>query len=505
MEIITMKHYLKTIISLLTTCLLLSSCSDFLNQNPKDQLERLEALENQQNYYDALNGIYILLGGNELFGHHLTYGILEQMARNHAIDPASQIFYWQYSGTELKGTVTEIWNKMYSVIANVNSILDKIDAHKSIFDKGVYELTKGELLTIRAFAHYTLVKLYAPDYNVAPSAKGIPYRTVFKNPKITPFSSVEKVYSYILQDLDNAEGLLFQYDPARKGFGDYSTGYPEIEGRGDIFRNRRMRFNYWCNIAIQARVYQSMNNYPKALEYANQIIETTDILNWIREDKVSNTTERDVIYWSEMISGLHVPKLQKYYESYFKSETYSTTKNKKESYFENQIFNANTTGAFDYRLLYLFKKNSELNNNTYTSLKYHQLNVSDIPVYDGYTLVPIVKLGEMYLIAAEALCQLNTDGNLNEPIGLLETLRSKRGVISGLENISTKEELSDFILQEYRRECYLEGQLFYQYKRHNVQTMPDLTELGYMPVNEDTYVLPVPDVELEENEKDYEK
>lgn len=500
-----MKHYLKMIISLLAACLLLSSCSDFLNQNPKDQLERLEALENQQNYYDALNGIYILLGGNELFGHHLTYGILEQMARNHAIDPASQIFYWQYSGTELKGTVTEIWNKMYSAIANVNSILDEIDAHKSIFDKGVYELIKGELLTIRAFAHYTLVKLYAPDYNVAPSAKGIPYRTVFKNPKITPFSSVEKVYSYILQDLNNAEDLLFQYDPAKEGFGDYSTGNPEIEGRGDIFQNRRMRFNYWCNIAIQARVYQSMNNYPKALEYANQIIETTDILNWIREDKASNTTARDVIYWPEMISGLHVPKLQKYYESYFGSETYSTTKNKKESYFENQIFDANTTGAFDYRLLYLFKKNTELNNNTYTSLKYHQLNVSDIPVYDEYTLVPIVKLGEMYLIAAEALCQLNTDGNLDEPIGLLETLRSKRGVISGLENINTKEELSDFILQEYRRECYLEGQLFYQYKRHNVQTMPDLTELGYMPVNEDTYVLPVPDVELEENEKNYEK
>lgn len=500
-----MKYQLKTIIGLLAGCLLTVSCSDFLNQNPKDQLERIEALENQQNYYDALNGVYILLGGNELFGHHLTYGILEQMARNHAIDPASQIFYWQYSGTELKGTVTDIWDKMYSAVANVNSVLDEIDAHKSVFDEGVYELIKGELLTIRAFAHYTLVKLYAPDYNTAPSAKGIPYRTVFKNPKITPFSSVEKVYSYILQDLGNAEDLLFKYDPAREGFGDYSTGHPEIEGRGDIFQNRRMRFNYWCNIAIQARVYQSMNNYPKALEYANQIIGTTDILNWIKEDKASSSTVRDVIYWPEMIAGLHVTKLQKYYESYFKSETYSTTKDKKESYFENQIFDANATGAFDYRLLYLFKKNSELNNNTYTSLKYHQLNVSDIPVYDEYTLVPIVKLGEMYLIAAEALCQLNTDGNLSEPVELLKTLRSKRGVISGLENISTKEELSDFILQEYRRECYLEGQLFYQYKRQNVQVMPDLTELGYMPVNEDTYILPVPDVELEENDKNYEK
>lgn len=500
-----MKHHLKTIINLLAGCILTVSCSDFLNQNPKDQLERIEALENQQNYYDALNGVYVLLGENELFGHHLTYGILEQMARNHAIDPASQIFYWQYSGTELKETVTSIWNKMYTTIANVNSVLDEIDAHKSVFDEGVYELIKGELLTIRAFAHHTLVKLYAPDYNSAPSAKGIPYRTVFKNPKITPFSSVEKVYSYILQDLENAEELLFKYDPAKEGFGDYSTGLPEIEGRGDIFRNRRMRFNYWCNIAIQARVYQSMNNFPKALEYANKIIETEDILSWIKEDKASSSTVRDVIYWPEMISGLHVSKLQKYYESYFKSENYSTTKDKKQSYFENQIFDANTAGAFDYRLLYLFKKNTELNNKIQTSLKYHQLNTSDIPVYDEYTLVPIVKLGEMHLIAAEALCQLSTDGNLSKPIELLKTLRSKRGVISGLEDLDTKEKLSDFILREYRRECYLEGQLFYQYKRQNVTVMPDLTELGYMPVNENTYILPVPDVELEENDKNYEK
>ena len=309
-----MKNFLYIIILFFA----LSGCDNFLTQNPKDQLERLDALNNQQSYYDALNGIYVLLGDNYLFGHHLTYGLIEQMARNHAIDPASQIFYWQYSGTELKGTVTNIWDKMYEVIANVNSLLDEIDNHRLIFDEGVYEITKGELLTIRAFCHYTLVKLYAPDYNAEPTAKGIPYRTVFKNPKITPFSSVEKVYRHILQDLGEAEPLLFEADPAVHGFNDYSTGWPQIEGRGDIFQNRRMRFNYWCNIAIQARVYQSMNNFEKSLEYANKIIESVEIFEWIAEEKAADATSRDVIYWPEMICGLHIPNLEDYYETYFK-------------------------------------------------------------------------------------------------------------------------------------------------------------------------------------------
>lgn len=490
---------------LIVGCMTISGCSDFLNQNPKDQLDREGVLENQQNYYDALNGVYVMLGDNYLFGHHLTYGIIEQMARNYAIDPASDISVWKYSGNDLKGTVTNIWNQMYSTVANINSVLEEIDNHQAVFDEGVYELIKGELLSIRAFAHYTLVKLYAPDYNANPKAKGIPYRKVFKNPKITPFSSVEKVYGYILGDLQEAEKLLQKYDPAVNGFGDYSTGYAEIIGGEDIFSNRRMHFNYWCNVALQAKVYQSMNDFQNALEYANRIVLSEGIFEWIAEKNASSSSWRDVLYWPEMVAGLHVSKLRDYYASWFESEKYATTRNSKKSYFENQIFDANTVGSFDYRLNYLFKKNTDPNNQTYTSLKYHQLNVSDVPVYDEYTLVPIVKWGEMYLIASEAYCQMGGSENLEVARNLLETLRLKRGVTTKLDANMSQEELLDFILKEYRRECYAEGQLYYQYKRYNVSQMPDLSDLGYMPVNEDTYLMPVPDVELQENDGDYEK
>lgn len=497
--------YIIVIMAFIAGSMTIFSCSDFLNQNPKDQLAREDVLNNQQNYYDALNGVYVMLAGDNLFGHHLTYGLIEQMARNYAIDPASDIFFWQYSGSDLENTVSSIWNDMYSMVANINSVLDEIDNHQMIFDEGVYELIKGELLSIRAFAHYTLIKLYAPDYNMNPKAKGIPYRKVFKNPKITPFSSVEKVYGYILEDLKEAESLLQKYDPSVNGFNDYSTGYAEIEGGADIFSNRRMRFNYWCNLALQAKVYQSMNDFQKSLEYANKIIESKDVFAWISEEDASSSSWRDVIYWPEMITGIHVSRLQEYYAAWFESEEYSTTRDSKKSYFENQIFEANTVGSFDYRLNYLFKKNSDPNNYTYTSLKYHQLNVSDVPVYDEYTLVPIVKWGEMYLIASEAYCQLGGDENMKYAKGLLETLRLKRGVTTELDDDMSKEELIDFILQEYRRECYAEGQLYYQYKRYNVSQMPDLTDLGYIPVNKDTYLLPIPDVELQENDGDYEK
>lgn len=104
---------------LLSVVFLVSSCENYLNVTPKDQLARSKALSKQQTYYDALNGVYLMLGSNELFGHHLTYGMIEQMSRNHSIKPTDAIFHWQYSDTNVLGMINRIWSEMYTAIANV--------------------------------------------------------------------------------------------------------------------------------------------------------------------------------------------------------------------------------------------------------------------------------------------------------------------------------------------------------------------------------------------------
>lgn len=491
-----MKKY-KLITSLLFLSILFSttSCEDFLNVEPKNQISRKEVLQKQQTYYDALNGVYLTLTSDELFGHQLTYGMIEQMSRNHSIKSNDPIFFWQYSSPEYKKQSDAIWDKMYFAIANINSVLSEIDNYKGLFDDGMYELLKGEFLTIRAHAHYTLLKLYAPDYNQNKTAKGIPYRTVFKYPMVTPFSTVEKVYEFILNDLQAAELLLKAKDPAVNGFGDFTTSVPNLVSGPSLMENRRLRFNYWGNLAIQARVYQSMNNFGKAAEYAGKIIAKEDIFKWVTQKDASSNSLRDVIYYSEVISGLQCSRLTTNYINLFTSEIYVTTQNKTD-YLSKQIFESNTIGSFDYRLLYLFTTTQTIGTNG-ISKKYNQLNSSFLPVYDGYTLVPTVKLGEMYLIAAEANCHLSTD--LTAAIGFVDKLRLQRGNVTKIDRAIGKEDLLDFILREYRRELYLEGQLFYQYKRHNLKSMPDLTALGYIDVRDETYIMPIPTVENDEN------
>ena len=99
--------------------------------------------------------------------------------------------------------------------------------------------------------------------------------------------------------------------------------------------------------------------------------------------------------------------------------------------------------------------------------------------YRGMNRIPLLKLSEMYLIAAEA----------SGDKGYLQTLRDHRGYV----NYPLEEncDLAAEIEAEYRKEFMAEGQLFY-YKRLDYNTLPDM---GVVMTG--NYVFPMPDDEME--------
>ena len=66
------------------------------------------------------------------------------------------------------------------------------------------------------------------------------------------------------------------------------------------------------------------------------------------------------------------------------------------------------------------------------------------------TQIPLLKIGEMYLIAAEA----------SGDISYLNTMRKYRGYVSD----ESAENFDKLLIGEYQRELFAEGQLFYFYK-----------------------------------------
>jgi len=103
-------------------------------------------------------------------------------------------------------------------------------------------------------------------------------------------------------------------------------------------------------------------------------------------------------------------------------------------------------------------------------------------------MLPLVRISELYLIAAEC------ESDLAAATSFVNMLRLNRKAIS-LQS-ATAEALQQLIYEEYRREFIGEGQQFYYYKRRAFTTIPSETFLnGNKTMDIANYQVPLPDSE----------
>jgi hypothetical protein len=98
--------------------------------------------------------------------------------------------------------------------------------------------------------------------------------------------------------------------------------------------------------------------------------------------------------------------------------------------------------------------------------------------------MPLIRLPEMYLIAAEA--------NIADAAAYLNAIRENRGVTAPV-TVTAEEDLRKEIMMEYLREFTCEGVVFFYYKRLNATTLDGLSGT----FNTANYALPMPQEEIE--------
>ena len=109
-------------------------------------------------------------------------------------------------------------------------------------------------------------------------------------------------------------------------------------------------------------------------------------------------------------------------------------------------------------------------------------------------VVPMLKLSEMYLVAAE--CALEQD-DYRRASDLLNTLRMARGETELPVNADSAD-LRDAITHEYLCDFRGEGQLFYYYKRMGFTAVDDGYANGNtVSVPPSAYTLPLPEYEIQ--------
>jgi len=121
---------------------------------------------------------------------------------------------------------------------------------------------------------------------------------------------------------------------------------------------------------------------------------------------------------------------------------------------------------------------------------FHKYETNNDSIYNQ--MIPLVRVSEMYLIAAE------TETDKTEGGKYLNALRNNRGLPSISAAWVNAGYVPSFVDAEYPKEFCGEGQLFFYYKRKNKTQIWDGD--GYKKtVRAQNYVLPIPDEELKYN------
>lgn len=464
---------IKNIFLTLTVAVAGSACSDWFDVSPKTDIKTEDLYKDEAGFQSALTGCYSRMTNDEAYGKDLTWYFLEKLVQRYddedgVLAGQTTNVYDYTESTRAKGYIQSIWSSMYQTIANVNNLIAHLDKNgqEVIKTPGAWELMKGEALALRAFLHFDLLRMYGPIYKENPEMACIPYRTEFK-PEKSPLLSASKVLELVLTDLEEADKYLAQDS---LNWGNNST-YPFGSFRGH-------RLNKYAAKALQARVrlYRGKSeDLAEAARLAKEVIDNCG-LQLVRDNS------KDITMFDETVFALNMDNMKDRLESYFTESTSGTGTGlwvKLER--GKEMFEATTSvGLNDIR----FKNGYGFYFAGTFGIMCRKYLPTEQPAYTEK--IPLIRLGEMYLIVAEA------SGDVN----YLNALRNARGISSRYNLSSVTEEALD---AEYRKEFFAEGQYFYFLKRHAMKTFYGCPASLQGKMSSFQYVFPLPDDEKEYN------
>lgn len=481
-----MKKILYTMILACSTMMV--SCDSWLEVKPYDKISEGELQKSEEGYQKMLNGIYIDLNSDALYGQSLSVEMIEVMGGAYAIGTDNSVWgnykdlsNYQYGTEYWRNRLDQTWNKAYALILNCNKILENIDQNQDLFTGGNYYAVKGEALALRAMLHFDMLRLFGPVYAKDSDKKAIPYYNKQTNSP-EPILTAKEVAEKVVADLEEAR-ILLANDPV-KTEGTLMSG--SQDGTSNFMRYRALRLNYYAVEALLARVNLYMGNKTEAFKYATDVIKTADqgIFPFVEKSLViGSPADPDRIFSSEVLFALTNTSRSKIHKNFYDpSRLPNYVFRMDDNLMSNIVYGgAATTGGYqdDYR----YRANWIATGSNRYFYKYSDM-VANGSIQN--TMIPMIRLGEMFLIAAES-----QSDNLANGVQYINALRRNRGV-ANLQTLTP-----DLLKYEYIRELYGEGQLFYLYKRLNSDIITSSNANKNPKASDLIFVVPLPDSETE--------
>ena len=138
-----MKRYIIVCLSIL----FFSSCSNWLDVQPKTTVEEEEVFSREIGFKEALTGIYIKMASKDLYAKNLSYGFLDILGQRYEpsnVEAYQDELWYTFPSTKTESYTTTIWGKMYNIIANVNNLLYYCDKKRDVLlRKIIMRLLRG--------------------------------------------------------------------------------------------------------------------------------------------------------------------------------------------------------------------------------------------------------------------------------------------------------------------------------------------------------------------------
>lgn len=237
-------------IILFAVCLIsLASCKDFLDVKPTNQADASTSIQTGADAQVFMNGIMRKMSSSSYYGRNF-FMYADAKGGDFAISSQGRGLdgLYTFNHAPSSGSYSGFWEQIYHCILQVNTLLENIANLEKDPEAEDLSEYKGQALTLRAIMYFDLVRLYGLPYNYDKDAYGVPLTLEPLDASAQlPRATVSEIYTQIVKDLQEGEPLLSK---------DITEGY----------------VNYYVNKSIQAKVYLYMENYTEALKAAEVVI-----------------------------------------------------------------------------------------------------------------------------------------------------------------------------------------------------------------------------------------
>lgn len=437
----------------------LSSCvNDWLDVAPSDGTDAGAALTSSSDLAAARTGMYKALKGNsslvDYYGQQFfVYGDVhagDDYQYNNLGGSNRASFYYDMNyqtASEFTSSTSSsnvAWKSPYIVIGRANRIIAAAEGgalSDAAEAKATIDQYAAEAKVLRALAHFDLVRIYGKPYTEDQGASlGVPLVTEVLESNAKPArSTVAEVYTQVVKDLTEAissNALATETEP----------GYVSV----------------WGAKAILSRVYLNMGDYANALSVAEDIIKNSGAALWTRDQyfkawDASTPNESEFLFRlnvagstdSNDLNGIGNLQQREGYKEMVATKKFVDMLTSDPEDVRNEMFlpatAAKEVATYGTNKVFLNKLRGQGGN------------------LRNVTIVPIIRLSEVYLTAAECAFRNNDKTKAVEYLNdLVKNRTTTVASLATVDNITLER-----ILIERRKELIGEGQRYFDALRNN--------------------------------------